>query len=332
MADNIKKNANGEDAMAYNLTGGKPWHHKGNPVNGDLTDEEIERVMPFEYFHEPLYVKRNGVYQEVQTHDAITIDDTNTIMGVGGRTVSIYQPKDCAKFIRALSDEGVRVETVGALGKGERIWFLMHEPKGKFEVFKGDETRMYILVTNAYDFTAALEARYTGIRAVCENTVNAAVKGAPACVKIKHTANMHQRAAEAAEIFKGYVRANATFKEAMQYLAKHPVNDKLIREFEDSMFGELNKTEEGRAQTILKNKREKFEELVLHGRGTEIKGVVGSAYGMFNAYTEYQDWHSTVRNAKTDDGDVDRTNSILFGQASKLKSKALEVALVLTGR
>ena len=42
--------------------------------------------------------------------------------------------------------------------------------------------------------------------------------------------------------------------------------------------------------------------------------------------------YSTVRNAKDASGAVNRTSSILFGQANKEKSKAIEVALVLSGR
>ena len=326
MAHNLKKDMQGVEQMAFNVEGGVPWHKLGKPVNGPMTIEVAKKVLPFTYRKEKL-LRPNG--EVIENYESIVISDTNKIMGIGGSTASIFQPEDCARFVEALCDEKQLVETVGALGNGERIWFLVHTPDYKYEVFKGDEHRMYTLITNAYDFSAALEARYTDIRAVCENTVNAATSGSPATVKIKHTSNMHQRAAIAAEIFKGYVRANASFKEAMQYLAKHPITDKLVKEFTISMFGDPEKTEEGRAQTILANKLNKFGELLVCGRGTDIKGVAGSMYGLFNAFTEYQDWHSTVRNAKDSTGTVNRTNSILFGQANKEKSKALEVALVL---
>ena len=60
----------------------------------------------------------------------------------------------------------------------------------------------------------------------------------------------------------------------MIYLAKPPITDTLVREFENEMFGDLTKTEEGTSQAILKKKLEKFEQLMVTGHGTEIKGVI----------------------------------------------------------
>jgi phage/plasmid-like protein (TIGR03299 family) len=329
MPANIKQNADGRVAMIYNEQGGRPWWGGGTPVTGPMTVEVAKSVFPFHYYKEKLF-RVDG--SEITTHVAIVISDTRKIMNIGGATCSIYQPEDCAKFIEALSDEGMTCETAGALGDGEKIWFLCHAPDHRWEPVKGDEHRTYTLVTNSYDFSSALEGRNTDIRVVCQNTLDAATSGNPAVVKIKHTANMHQRASLAAEIYKGYVRASKTFREAMIYLAKHPITDTLVREFEIEMFGDLTKTEEGTSQAILKKKLEKFEQLMVTGHGTEIKGVVGTVYGLLNAFGEYQDWHSIVRNAKNAAGQVDRTNSILFGQAAKLKSKALELALVLAKR
>ena len=323
MAHNLKTNSDGQIAMVYNEQTGKPWHKLGTPVDGPMTTEVARSVFPFTYHKEPLH-RPDGT--KIETHDSIVISDTNKIMGIGGVSTTIIQPEEVCAFGQELFEtRGVLCETAGALGYGERIWLLLHTPDYKYEVIKGDEHRMYVLITNAYDYTAALEARYTDIRAVCENTVNAATSGSPALIKLKHTSNMKSRMNMAAEIFKGYLRSTETFKEAMQVLAKHPITDQLIREFEVSMFGALDKTEEGRGRTILTNKLAKFEELLFTGKGTEIPGVVGTAYGLLNAYTEYADYFSTVR------GTTDRTNAILFGQASRDKSAALNLALRLVG-
>ena len=320
---NLKTNQDGQKAMTYNEQGGQPWHSLGTAVDGPMSIEVAQRVFPFSYYKEDLH-RPDGT--KIETHSSIVISDTQKIMGIGGTCTTILQPTEVCEFAHDLFEEsGVLCETAGALGDGERIWLLLHAPDYKFEVFKGDEHRQYTLITNAYDYTAALEARYTDIRVVCENTMNQATKGNPATIKLKHTSGMKQRMGIAAEIFKSYLRSNASYKEAMQHLAKHPITDAMIHEFEVEMFGDLNKAEEGRGKTILTNKLTKFEELLSTGKGTEIPGVVGSAYGMLNAYTEWADWHSTIR------GTSDRTNSILFGQASKDKTHALNFTLQLVG-
>ena len=326
MGHNLKKNADGREALVYNIEGGVPWHKLGDPVNGPMTTEVAKRVWPFHYYQERIFDPA-GI--EIEDYKSIRISDTRKIMAVGGDGYTLIQPEEVAEFAEALHEQKVLCEAAGALGDGQRIWMLLHTPDYKFEIFKGDEQRMYTLVTNAYDLSAALEARYTGIRAICENTVNMATAGNPAVIKLRHTVNVKSRMDMAAKIFQGYHKAVGDFKETMQYLAKHQINDAMILDFEAEMFGDPDKTPEGRALTIMTNKRTKFEELVFSGKGTDIKGVVGSAYGLFNAYTEWSDWYSTVKGAKKDDGTIDRTASILFGQASREKTKALELVLAL---
>jgi phage/plasmid-like protein (TIGR03299 family) len=327
MAHNLKTNSDGQKALLFNEQSGRPWHSLGTPVNGAMTIEKAKEVWPFTYYQEAIH-DANGV--EIPYYKSIRISDTKKIMAVGGSGYQIIQPDEIAQFAEDLHDSEVLCETAGALGDGQRIWMLLHTKEYKFEVFKGDEQRMYTLITNAYDLSAALEARYTAIRVVCQNTVNAATAGSPAVIKLRHTANVKSRMSMAAEIFKGYQKSIGDYKECMEYLAKHPINDNMILEFERELFGDPDKVKEGRSASILTNKTQKFEELLMTGKGTEIPGVVGSAYGMFNAFTEGSDWYSTVKNAKAADGSVDRSNSILFGQASKDKTKALELVMALT--
>ena len=328
MAHNLKTNQDGQKAMAYNELAGKPWHSLGTPVHGPMTAEVAAQVWPFEYYQEDIFDPKG---QRIEDYKSIRINDTHKLMAVGGAGYTIIQPREVAAFAEDLHDQNVQVDTAGALGDGERIWMLLHTPDYKFEPIKGDEHRMFTLITNAYDLSAALEARYTDIRVVCENTVNMATQGNPAVIKLRHTVNVKSRMNMAAEIFKGYQRSTKDYQECMKLLAKHPINDNMIAEFERSMFGDLDKAEEGRSRSILANKLTKFEELLVTGKGTEIKGVVGSAYGLFNAYTEWADHFSTVKGNKQADGTQDRTNAILFGQAAKDKQTALNLTLQLVG-
>ena len=328
MAHNLKVNQDGKEALLYNEQGGKPWHALGTPVNGTMTTEVAAQVWPFNYYQEDIHDPSGKV---IEDYKSIRISDTKKIMAVGGSGYTIIQPSEVANFAEDLHEQQVQCETAGALGDGQRIWMLLHAPDYKFEPIKGDEHRMFTLITNAYDLSAALEARYTDIRVVCENTVNMATQGNPAVIKLRHTVNVKSRMNMAAEIFKGYQRSTKDYQECMKLLAKHPINDNMIAEFERSMFGDLDKAEEGRSRSILANKLTKFEELLVTGKGTEIKGVVGSAYGLFNAYTEWADHFSTVKGNKQADGTQDRTNAILFGQAAKDKQTALNLTLQLVG-
>jgi phage/plasmid-like protein (TIGR03299 family) len=329
--DNIKKNANGQDAIIYNAETGTPWHSKGTAVNGPMTPEQAEIIYPFDYYKETLY-RADGT--PIKTHDAIVISDTKTIMGIGGVDRIIIQPKEVCEFAADLFDAGgCKVATAGALGLGEKIWILCHAPNYEYEPVKGLTHRQYVCVANAYDDSMSLISLYTDVCVVCQNTLNEAISGSPCVIKLRHTTNVKQRMAMATEVFKGYVRANADFQSAMVELGKHPITDELLHDFEVSMFGDLEKTEEGRSRSILQNKIDAFSKCVFAGKcATAVPGVSDTLYGMLQGYTEWSDFYSTVKGQKDKDGVTDRTNAILFGQASKDKVKALNLALVLAGR
>ena len=329
--DNIKRNADGSSAMIYNTQVlRESWHGKGTKVDGPMTEEEAAQVFPFDYHKEPLYRADGSV---ITTHDAITISDTNTIMGIGGIERTIIQPKEVCAFAHDLFEAGkIRVATAGALGMGEKIWLLCHAPDYAYETVKGLTHQSYVCVANAYDDSMSLIALYTDVCVQCQNTLNEAVNHSPCVVKLPHTRNVKSRMSMATEVFKGYVRANESFREAMVELGKHPITDELLHEFELEMFGDVTKTEEGRSRSILQNKLDAFEKSMFAGKCAEIPGVSDTLYGMLQGYTEFVDYFSTIKGQKDANGVTDRTNAILFGQGSKDKVKALNLSLVMAQR
>lgn len=321
MAHNLKKNQDGQHALLY--SGATPWHGLGTACPDSFHAHEAMKAFPFTYRKEDIFLKSGA---KIDGKQAVIISDTNKAVGVVGDGYEIVQPADAFTFMDSVSEKGkLLYKTVGALGDGEKIWLLAHTPDHIFEAVKGDPIEQYVLFSTSYDGSSSNEARATSITVVCQNTLHAATRGSAAFIKIRHTRNVQQRLVMAAEIMRGYEKQQQSFREAMIYLTKFPITDELVKAFEIEMFGDPSKHEEGRSRSIMLNKRAKFEELMVTGKGTDIKGRVGSLYGLVQAYTEWADWHSTVR------GTDDRTNAIIFGSASKEKTRALDYALVLAG-
>jgi len=322
MAHNLKRNIDGEIAMMF--SGTTPWHGLGVECPDSFHAHEAMAAFPFTYAKEDIF-RANG--EKIEGKMANVISDTGKVVGIVGDGYENVQPADAFEFMDSISSQGkLLYKTVGALGDGEKIWLLAHTPDNVFEPIKGDPIEEYLLFSTSYDGTSSSEARGTSITVVCANTLHQAVNGSKACISIRHTKNAASRLRMAAEIMQSYEEQNKSFRAAMIYLAKHPINDAMIKDFEIEMFGDADHIQEGRGRSILMNKLQKFEELLIMGKGTDIKGRVGSAYGMVQAYTEWADWSSTVR------GTTDRTNAIVFGTASKEKSRALDVALALVAR
>jgi hypothetical protein len=69
---------------------------------------------------------------------------------------------------------------------------------------------------------------------------------------------------------------------------------------------------------------DKVIELVETGKGTDIPGVKGTAYGAFNAATEWADHYKPLR---AEDQSSGRLDSIWFGTAAKFKQRAFDQAI-----
>ena len=319
MAHNLKKNTNGQHAMLY--TGTTPWHGLGTACPDSFHAAEAMKAFPFTYHKESVH-RPDGTM--IEGRCSIVVNDTNLIVGNVSTDYGLVQPAECFDFMDSISAAGkLLYKTVGALGIGERIWLLAHTPDHIWEALKGDPIEDYLLFSTSYNGSMPNEVRGTSVTVVCQNTLHQAVRGSAAVISIAHKRNVIAKLKMAAEIMQAYERQNKTFREAMVYLVKHPINDQMIKDFEAEMFGDLEKTEEGRGKTILLKKIQKYEELLFTGKGTEIKGRVGSAYGMVQAYTEWADWFRSK--------DGSDTNSILYGGAAREKTRALDYALVLVG-
>lgn len=324
MAHNLRTNSDGSIALAY--TEGTPWHSLGTRVDGSMTAEQAIKAagLGWTVTKEQLFRKD---LSPVEGAWATIASDTNEVLGVVGDQYTPLQNDRAFDFFDALSADGsIRFSTAGALGKGEKVWMLAHTPDHVVEIVKGDPIETYLLLSNSHDGSSGVEVRSTSITVVCQNTLGMATRGAKPSVRIRHTRTVEERLRLAANIVAQHAQQQKDWTEAMQYLAKHPITDSLIHAFEVEMFGDLDSTPEGRAQTILSNKLDQFEALMLTGKGTEIPGRVGNLYGLVQAYTEWADWASPVR------GTTDRSNAIVFGQAARDKQEALEFALVLAGR
>lgn len=319
MAHNIRI-VNEVASMAY--AGQAPWHSLGQQVAEAMTAEQAIQLahLDFEVTKEKLFLADGRTAPAYCT----LASDTGAMLGVVGEKYTPLQNRDAFNFFDILVGEGkARYETAGALGQGERIWLLARMPE-VLEAVKGDPIETFVLLSNSHDGSTSVEARYTSIRVVCQNTLNMATSSKnKAVVSIRHTESVKSRLQQAAILLSGYQTHFAQFSDAMTKLAQVKINDQMIVEFEEAMFGKIDEVPEGRGRTILSNKLTQFENLLINGAGTEIPGVVGTAYGMVNAYTEWADWQSQVK------GTTDRTNAIIFGNAAREKQRALEFALVL---
>lgn len=335
MAHKISYN-NGRAEMAY--TGEEPWHGLGTRVDGLSTPKEMIQHAGLDWTVSttPIFVtdaREIGGHRTVAGYSAIQRDDKQITLGVASDRYTPIQNTQAAEVMDALITEGAaQVEVCGALDEGHRCWMLSHLPE-TFEVVKGDAVKPYVLLAWGHDGKHGLAAKLTPIRVVCNNTLTMALGdkwSRSADVYVRHTPNAKVQL-EAAQTALGLVRKQAEkTAAAYQLLAATPVTGIQAGTYFSEVMPNPARAESEQYEATLARwqaTQDRLLGLFESGHGTEIPGVRGTAWGAYNAVTEWTDHVYPV--LQSGQVSASRQQSVLFGGYSDVKARALASALAL---
>ena len=319
MAHNLNI-VNGKASMMYVKEA--PWHGLGTRLEKLATSEEAMEVanLGFTVVKAPLKaVVANGMVN-VAGRFATVRTDTNDVLGVVGSRYTIVQNKDAFRFFDGLVGEGEAMyETVGALGLGEKIWILAKLPS-YIRVNGDDIVDKYLLLSNSHDGSSIIRAKLTPIRVVCHNTLSMALQGAEQEVRIRHTASAEERLEVGHKIIGLSNVLYNDLAEIFQQMAVVKVTNAQLVDYVKTLVPD-NELAENHTRT--ENIRAKILELHEVGAGSNMSR--GTAWGAYNAVTEYTD-HVYTTTA------VDKKlESVWFGVGAKLKVEAFDLAKTLAG-
>lgn len=277
------------------------WHGLGTVFTEVVTDYkrmlDLSGLAGWNVRHESLSTE-SGII--LNSHNATVrtnpVDGSTDVLGVTGNRYEIVQNEDAFSFLQSLAD-GARWETAGALGHGNKVFGSIAferesvlDPNGVADV-----VRTYALVYNSHDGSSALGYGLTPVRVVCQNTLNVALGKMSQGGKIRHTKSADERMAAAAEMFRHATAYFDAFDMEAQTLFAKPVTDKQYANVltkvigkapEDNVKGRLSKWE---------NKRDLYMQA---WNGTPNAGIKGTAWGVFNALTEANQWGRNIQNTE----------------------------------
>lgn len=304
--------------------GHQPWHKLGVKVDGALTSEEAIKKAGLDYEVEkvPVTFEFKGNIQTVDDKFVTVRADSGIPLGVVGKVYSVLQNKNAFRFIDGLVGikEQAIYHTAGALGQGERIWLLAKLP-GYIRTLADDVTEKYLLLSNSHDGSSAVEILWTPIRVVCQNTLNIAIENATNKIALRHTSSIGLKLDDAREALGIASQRFQLLEDLSQKLAKVRFDSKQLVPLmkESGVIPNLTNTE---LSPRSKNLIEEISRLFEVGRGAELEGSKGTAWGAWNAIVEHVDFYR----GKTDET---RASSLLFGSGAKIKQKAWERVVAL---
>jgi phage/plasmid-like protein (TIGR03299 family) len=175
---------------------------------------------------------------------------------------------------------------------------------------------------------------------VCNNTLSAAVRGAGNIFKVKHTVNAESQLVEVQRALGLRQKYREKLDEAMKVLTGVAMTETQIMDvLATDIFPEPKQTvQKGgnvvdlkevskKAITVRKNKINKVLELVENGAGADIPGVKGTAYGLYQALTEWTDHEKSVKVVNNRVREEVRFENAFWGTGAQFKEDCFKKLL-----
>lgn len=305
----------------------KPWWAKSIEkvttwTKGALWQEVSEKSgLNWEAGFSPVYTQSGRI---VQGYRAIVRNDTQDVLGMAKSKYHIVQPADGFKFFDECIGNGVEYFTAGSLGNGNKIWVLAKLPY-QSEIVKGDLIENYTLLSNSFDGSTTLKIMFTPIRVVCQNTLKMAEVSGNYLLNARHTESVTTKIKSVRGLLNDLILKAQQTEYDLKAMQKVTISDEEMVNFLNELFApEKSETE---ISTRAKNTVQEIMNLTDNGKGTDLPGVKGTVYGLYNAITEYADHFKTVKGEK--ENPDKRFDSVMFGSSASLKENAFNKALQL---
>lgn len=325
----------GRAAIAF--TGETPWHGFGIKLDENATPDQwrVAAGLDYDVVSRPIFYGVQGAdgnkkAQVISDRRALLRDDTQDFLSIVSDKYVIAQPsKIFSFFTELLKNNGLRMETAGALDEGRKIWALAHIDDD-FTIMGRDQVKPYILVATSYDGSLSTTAMFSTVRVVCNNTLR--FSGAydadsinDDVYKVRHDKEFSITEAHG----KLGLDENAwnAYKQNMENLARLQVSPNDVLEYFYTVAGQGDmierNDESGEIISFPEPGRvvKQFINGYKNGPGAQLPSADGTMFGALQAVTFYQDHLAPAGNRGK------RFDSATFGSGNLRKQHAVDLAL-----
>ncbi len=329
MAHNLHIDENGKAAFVDAGTKAAAWHGLGHQVDEALTSADCIRMagLDFTVTKHPAMVQLGDTFQIIPSAYSTVrteTDGTQYPIGVVGERYEIVQNiASFDWFDSIVGDKCAMFHTAGALGANKEKMFITAKLPDFIRVGANDDMiEKYLLLTNTHDGSGAIQVKFTPVRVVCQNTLNAALKGVGDTVSIRHTKNYATRLELAKKVLGISHVLFGELDTIFNSMAEKRMNSTEFAAYLNAVIG-IGKDEDEETSTRKKNIRE----TILQYSETDVtqREIAGSVWGAYNAVTGYVD-HLRLK----DKARADRMEINLFGSGFKMKQEAYALAVDFT--
>ena len=328
------------DTMMY--TGADPWHRIGTKLDNPATAEEAITAagLDWQVRLERTFTRNlKGDLVELDNR-AIVREDTESVFAVVGNRYSPLQNADAFSFFDAVVGAGEAIyHTAGSLKGGRLIWILAKLPDDIG--IGGDTAEKYIMLSNSHDGSRAVDMRFCVRRVICWNTFKMAVHNDELNVRLRHTGDILSKVTATRDALGLADAYFVNFMRGMEKLATTYWDDHTVAKYIDQLCGTSRHADgsllvyrkhaggwvpAGKRRTDMVGSIQRLYQG--DGMGSSLDTSRGTAWGAFNAVTEYLEHHRPMRNISGDDSLITarRLDSSFYGVGAKIEQRAWNLA------
>lgn len=330
-----------DTGLFVNADGSQEWHGLGRVVKvaPKTTHECMELAgMDWTVKEGPIVtVTEDGQPNLIDGWKVLQRSDTGTTLNVCRDSWTPVQNHEAFSwFDPIIADGDAAISAAVSLNEGKRIAITAKLKDGIGDVTSGDPVEAYLLLFNSHDGTLSLGMKFTNVRVVCANTLAIALRGERSKIgeeitwsektaRIKHTKSIHDNMQIVRDAMDYQKRMFKYSLEEYQAMAKVDLSIAAFNQYVTNVFqavGTLDDDKNASSLRFYDRLVENFES----GTGSDIRGFQGTAWGAYNAVTEFT---SHQRNGDDVDAARKRLNSLWFGQGEMINKSAHACALAL---
>lgn len=246
-------------------------------------------------------------------------DGRKQALGVVGDRYRVVQDQRMLDISEILLKRGA-ISTLNAGSYKARTWVYGERTGASAEITRGDVVTSRFLLGNSHDGSIPFLAGTPSHAVVCQNTMLAAVKSKLSkFLRLRHSGDV---LAAVDQLEGALIEHGETFLANMEQaraMVRVRVDEAKLREYTGFVFSRWADTSEDEESTAGDRVYNQILENFHGGRGmAEIEGRRGTAWGAYNAVTEYL----THQRGRGDANDTSRFDAAMFGAARALHEKA----------
>jgi phage/plasmid-like protein (TIGR03299 family) len=316
MAHELTTHVDGRVEFAYLASDGTPWHGLGQALEDGTSLDAWRVAAGMDWKIKRGIVRYNtsvdGDQLELPEQHVLFRSDTKAPLGVVSKRYQVVQPGEVVEFFRDIARAGgLELSAAGTIYDGKRFWATAKIGEAA-PTSVADKIGGYILISTSADGSLATEVRRTTVRTVCKNTLAMAL-GDKASVRVTHRSTFDP------DQVKDFMGLNTAAWDAFRHNVVKLANVTLLEEEAGVITANvLGGAEKVRETAGFKKVLSLFSG---EGMGAQMDGVMGTRWGLLNAFTEYADHHARARS------DENRFVSSQWGAGADLKQRALSALM-----